>query len=574
MQLQVILVSSKKLVATSAKEYSMYYPNIKLRTAHFDLLAVFLILALPFVEFVYTNRFIFEIVNVFIVAGYAAAAFAITLLINKYPNRYFRSVVLMAIIVLYLDVRADIFSFLGFQTGFIAAGCLITAWILHLHASKVLIAVFGVVFAFSFLSPVFPQVREYPAAHQPNADQTNDLPVYVHIILDGHIGIENLDDDIDKQRNLKQSAKKLFVDNGFRLFGRAYSEYLTTEHSLSAMFNKYSGDNPTKFYTHNKSRNANTLSENKYLRNLFRQGYNIRVYQSTWFNFCDSATDIVEKCLTYNSYGLSSRALAQLNTSEKLGLIFSQLWRNSLVKWGLHSTYAVTEVISKKIGAKLPHWAFEPVQTVGPIAVLPVFDQLIADVANAPNGTMYLAHLLIPHSPYTVDGGCEIRRPLLHGKRAWSFKPLAGGRSNTERSRTEGYEDYIDQVGCSHTKIGELINAMQSTGVFDRSIIIIHGDHGSRIGQFWPNVRHKDKLSKQDYFDGYSTLFAVKAPHIDPGYDSLMLPIERLLRTALGDEATDPENIEDHFVYFSDELNSKILAKVPMPEVPNSTDPC
>lgn len=552
----------------------MYYPNIKLRTAHFDFLAVFLILVLPYIEFVYTNRFIFEITNVFIVAGYAAAALAITLLINKYPNRYFRPAVLMAIIVLYLDVRADIFSSLGFQTVFIAAGCLMTAWILHLHASKVLIAIFGVMFAFSFLSPVFPQVREYPAAQQPNADQTNDLPVYVHIILDGHIGIENLDDSFDKQRKLKQSAKKLFIDNGFRLFGRAYSEYFTTDNSLSAMFNKYSGVNPTKFYVHNNSRNTNTLLENKYLRNLFLRGYNIRVYQSSWFNFCDSATDIIEKCFTYNSHGLSSRALAQLNTTEKLGLIFSQLWRNSFVKWGLHSTYAVTEVIAKNIGAELPHWAFEPVKTVGPIAVLPVFDQLIADVASAPNGTMYLAHLLIPHSPYTVDRGCGIRRPLMQGKRAWSFKPLTGDRRNTERSRTEGYGEYFDQVGCSHAKIGELISAMQSTGVFDRSIIIIHGDHGSRIGQFWPKMRNKDKFSKQDYFDGFSTLFAVKAPHIDPGYDSLMLPIERLLRTTLGDEATDPENIEDHFVYFRDELNSKILAKVPMPEVPFSMSPC
>ena len=78
------------------------------RDVSIDFAAILLILTVPFIEFVYTNSFVFEFVNVVILAGYAVVAIASAGLINKYPNRLFRAVIWTTAILLFLDVRVEI----------------------------------------------------------------------------------------------------------------------------------------------------------------------------------------------------------------------------------------------------------------------------------------------------------------------------------------------------------------------------------------------------------------------------------------------------------------------------------
>lgn len=136
---------------------------MKSKSANFDFVAIFLVLTEPFIELIYTNSFVFEFANVIILAGYAAIASVIALLMNKYPNRTVRAVILTALITLFLDVRADIFSELGLQTLLVIGGSLIATWVLYLNASKILFAVFGVVLVFTFSLPTLPQDREFAA---------------------------------------------------------------------------------------------------------------------------------------------------------------------------------------------------------------------------------------------------------------------------------------------------------------------------------------------------------------------------------------------------------------------------
>jgi hypothetical protein len=49
---------------------------------------------------------------------------------------------------------------------------------------------------------------------------------------------------------------------------------------------------------------------------------------------------------------------------------------------------------------------------------------------------------------------------------------------------------------------------------------VIHGDHGSRIANVDPKTRNRDRLTPVDMLAGYNTLFAVRAPQIQPGLDS------------------------------------------------------
>ena len=80
-------------------------------------------------------------------------------------------------------------------------------------------------------------------------------------------------------------------------------------------------------------------------------------------------------------------------------------------------------------------------------------------------------------------------------------------------------------------------------------------------------------MLRQDYIDAFSTLFAVKAPHITPGYDLRMLPLEQLLRHAEGDALVDPElSREGHFVYLRDDPPIQGHIELPMPELPGGSN--
>ena len=48
---------------------------------------------------------------------------------------------------------------------------------------------------------------------------------------------------------------------------------------------------------------------------------------------------------------------------------------------------------------------------------------------------------------------------------------------------------------------------------------------GQKIFRFRLRKFFKDDLIDRDYHDGFSALFAVKAPHIAPGYDLRILPL-------------------------------------------------
>jgi len=540
---------------------------MKLWNVSFDFVAVILILALPFVEFVHTNIIIFDVVTVYILAGYAAAALAITLLINTYPNRIFRSVIFTTIIILFLDARVDIVRQIGLQTWFVAIGLLVAIWLVHKKTPAILVAVFGGIFVGVFFIEAFPKVHEYPTAHPTNGGQTTDLPVYVHIILDEYIGLEALDESIDAQKDLKRSAHDLFINNGFRLFGRAYAEYYDTYDSLSAAFNSYRGLDPGIFYQRDISANEYTLTENKYLRDLHSSGYNVQIYQNSFLNYCGPLKNIIQRCLTYSSFNISGWALEQLDTGEKLDVILSK-FGFVYSRTTLHQAYTKVAATAARFGITLPTWYIPPPSDLGPIPVLPVFDQLISDIVDTPKGTLFFAHLLLPHSTYSVDQACNIRGPAASWKTTELLQPLSDGRINTARSYAEKYEDYIDQSQCALVMLDRLIQAMRSAGIYDNAIIIIHGDHGSRITRFKPRSANQNKLVAQDYYDGFSTLFAVKAPHITPGYDLQMLPLERLLRLAEGDLSAIAEPADEHFVYLREALPPSSVIKVPMPEIP------
>jgi hypothetical protein len=84
---------------------------------------------------------------------------------------------------------------------------------------------------------------------------------------------------------------------------------------------------------------------------------------------------------------------------------------------------------------------------------------------------------------------------------------------------------------------------MRAAGVYDDSIIILHGDHGSRIDMNDPTPKNQHALTNQDLVDGFSTLFATKIPGKLGGYDKSPSPLEQLFANFVFQAGLTPTNI-------------------------------
>lgn len=541
---------------------------MKLRKLHADFLAIFLILSEPYLEFSYLHRFTFEATNLYVLSVYVAVALAIAALLAKFPNRLFGSLLFTASIVLFLDLRLDLINKMEFQILYIVIPAAAIFWIFKHNTSKILAPIFGIMLIAVLLTPAFP--RTYNANTEQVADQTvEDLPVYIHIILDEQIGVEGIGPKIRDHEDAKNALKEFFIPNGFRLFGRAYTEFLSTKESIPRMLGIEGDDNQENYILYKQKLNNNVILNNGYFSLLNYIGYKIRVYQSTWLDFCKGSTErLIDSCHTYNATGVSEQGIGKLHPFEKIDVRLTMFWRKSFVKEKLYAFYIYVSSVIQSFGQPMPNWPRpERNDLVGPIPVLPVFDTLINDVSQASPGTMFFAHLLIPHQPYSVRSDCSIRRPVLRWKKVTPSPKLKGDFQNTIETRQDQYDDYFEQTNCALSKLADLVERMKTAGIFDDATIVVHGDHGSRIGLTLPTIQNRNRLTPEDFYDGYSTLFAVKAPQIEAGYDLTMLPLSQLLRGVMEGRFAIPEKSAEHFVYLDDHRKSALL-RVPMPEIP------
>jgi hypothetical protein len=90
---------------------------------------------------------------------------------------------------------------------------------------------------------------------------------------------------------------------------------------------------------------------------------------------------------------------------------------------------------------------------------------------------------------------------------------------------------------------------MQGAGTFDDSVIIVHGDHGSRIGRVRFPFKDKGGVATQDLLDNFSTLFAVKKPGHRTGFDLPPRPVREILREVVDGLPEEVSRRSEHFVF-------------------------
>lgn len=411
-------------------------------------------------------------------------------------------------------------------------GCLAAAWVLRRHIAAVTTAASLVWLSTTLVVPA--TTPEGHAAGEGDAEvvvptrPADGSPVILHLVLDEHIGVDGVPPEIAGSEEFRRSLTDFYVERGFRIDTGAYSQYVDTRNSLANLLNFTSSADPWAHLARGRSR-PYVLQRSAYFEHLRERGYRLRVYESDHLDFCQVPGMTYAACIQYSGHKIGALHRTRLLAPERAQFIVHSALSSSYYVERARTAY---EKVRRSLAdAPLPSWGHGP-SRVGPIPVLPVLTQLESDLRRAKRGTVYFAHLLIPHYPYVLDQSCGLREET--GE--WLDHALHVGERvmNTAESRAERYVRYFAQVRCQQSLLDRLFEAMKEAGVWEDAIVIVHGDHGSRILRLMPVAENAARLTRADLRDGYSTLFALRAPGAPAGARSGLQPLQRLLGEAFG----------------------------------------
>ncbi len=105
------------------------------------------------------------------------------------------------------------------------------------------------------------------------------------------------------------------------------------------------------------------------------------------------------------------------------------------------------------------------------------FDAFLGQLAADAEPTLYYLHLMLPHKPWNR---------LRNGKRyAESARLVGKGRSpgivrlNPEVSSELSMQRFLFQLGHVDRLLGELMERLEATGLYERALVVVAGDHGA-----------------------------------------------------------------------------------------------
>ena len=398
----------------------------------------------------------------------------------------------------------------------IVAGVAVAAITFFRRTSAIdLMAVFGAVVLITTIAGLggrTPWLRAVQGSASGNRQPSNaSLPAVVHLILDEHIGIDGLPaGDADAMR-LKRELTAFYLRSGFDIYGGAYSEHVRTANSIPYALNF------GQRLGRDMSEEPVLIGPTSYLEGLVQRGYRLTIIQPDFADYCTDAR--FSECVTYQSSSPSALLGIPLSTAERAGLISAKfLSLSKIVSAGLQPYRLVAGALH------LPKLDPANLGRSTSLATLAMTDDLNQRLAKARPGEAFFVHVLLPHYPYALDENCRVL-PW----RDWK-KPFA------PRSLDVRQHAYFAQVRCTIRRVDAALQALSRSPAGANPVVIIHGDHGSRITQFDPTPANVGKFGARDLISSYSTLFAIRFPGVQPGISQGRRPIQDLLRdfTAAG----------------------------------------
>jgi hypothetical protein len=341
---------------------------------------------------------------------------------------------------------------------------------------------------------------------------TDNGPLVLHLILDEHIGPVGL--ERAKQRDASRQLRTWLAERGFLIVESAYSETTETVQSVGHALNLVSGRHDHTLVDSAGAPFAARLTRSGYFEAMSRIGYELRIVQPDHLDLCSTGSPAAS-CETYASAKLGVLRDTALTPADRAlvvagaFLMRSDLWNEARE---LYNRLQVSRL------SMLPAWTWERTR-VSPIAATLALERLRTDLKSARRGQLYLAHLLLPHYPYVYDGSCRARPPSdWLDRNDTRFFP----HRNSVEGRSRRYQQYVEQMNCTWKLVDGLLAAIPESAARD-AIVIIHGDHGSRIALGGSESRASDDG------DNYSTLFAIRAQGVAQGVDSRQSAVGCLL---------------------------------------------
>ncbi len=330
------------------------------------------------------------------------------------------------------------------------------------------------------------------------------LSPILHIILDEHQGLAGFPRDIAGGTDLAKMIEKHHRDRGFVVYPNAYSSYAQTVFAIPALLNNQAGRAAVGTLTW--ANDATTARQNNWLTVLAKREYQVRVYGSKYLDFCQD--DAVAFCQLYSTNSIHSLIEADLPTLKKYRVILDKFDDGVKLFW---FTSAVIDVIKTKFFGWSPNtdslWQ-RNAPRLSPFAAFSMIQDIVKDIENGAAGKVFFIHLILPHYSYVFEDDCRI----VEDEKQWLNRTQRSGY-NSPNGRKERYKRYFKQTRCLHTALTRIYDALASTGLYEMATIIVHGDHGSRIGLLDVNAKTVNRVSSQDLIDAYSTLYIVKRPN-------------------------------------------------------------
>jgi len=412
---------------------------------------------------------------------------------------------------------------------FVATSFVIVLAVCHLLRAE-LLRILASGFAVATVAALIGPVGGTPIGHthtKAHVVSKPGRPLVLHLILDEHIGIDGIPTDLPGGRELRQTLTAFYDEFGFRLYRRSFSPYVDTRDSLPNLFNFGRQGVAAAFLTEPEKlfEPPYVLSRNDYFERLKALGYRIRVYESTFLDVCRAQAAPIADCYIYPEWGFES-ARRNLSLTGRLRLLSTAYLQDSLV-------YRTAKIdVLQRLHRRFPGtpvFTWERANS-GPLTSLPTLQLLEKDLTTARPGEAYVAHLLMPHNPYVYEADCAVRDPA-----DWRSIEDTGALLLTDLDRRDLYDGYFRQMSCLYKRLHEMFVRLRESGRLNDAVVIVHGDHGSRIA-----APRRGRWRRQDYVAMYSTIFAVKAPGVQPGHDDSFHSVHHLFAQLWNGQSSDP----------------------------------
>ena len=148
----------------------------------------------------------------------------------------------------------------------------------------------------------------------------------IHLIFDEFIGIEGIPPEAAAGNAVRHSLRSFLHENGFRVFGRAYSRFHRTDNAIANMLNYASMPKEAYFIEENPKR----IKQNQYFNDMYDKGYRIHVYQPNYIDFCNGHEHQITSCHTFFA-GIKSLESLQLSKIAKADLILRNFGKLSVI---------------------------------------------------------------------------------------------------------------------------------------------------------------------------------------------------------------------------------------------------